>query len=208
MDCVAWRCAAVDDGPHPRGGVGQPTEGVAAVVRVLGDARHRERVHGLQHQRPHAAGEHRSVGVDPPGDAVGAEEAVVLGRLGGGPDRRVVAHHHLGQLVGEAASDRGDDEGGELTRRPEVEWSATVGARACVERTAAGNAAGGSARRCDEFLFLHRLICPNPGKNVASNRLTPHTRSLVTPDDPWSELTAHLERTTGLPPAVARRAGG
>ncbi len=31
---------------------------------------------------------------------------------------------------------------------------------------------------------------------------------LVTPDDPWGELTAHLERTTGLPPAVARRVVG
>ena len=53
----------------------QPAPRVAAVVGVLGDSRHGERVQRLEEQRPQAADEHRGVGVHPPDRAVLGEPA-------------------------------------------------------------------------------------------------------------------------------------
>ena len=63
---------------EPAGAV-QSSERIAPVVGVVGDARHGERVHGLQQQGPDAADDHRRVGVDLEGGAVGTEQAGVVG---------------------------------------------------------------------------------------------------------------------------------
>jgi hypothetical protein len=53
----------------------QPAPRIAAVVGVLGDAGHRQRVKRLQQQCPQAADEHRGICVYPPDRTVFAEPA-------------------------------------------------------------------------------------------------------------------------------------
>ena len=86
--------------------------GSRAVVRVLGDAGHGQRVHRLQQQGAQPADEHGAVGVDAPRHAVGPEEARVApaivdigGRPAVGPRRLAVAHDEPGHLQGEPAAE-------------------------------------------------------------------------------------------------------
>ncbi len=73
------RAVAVGDGQHVGGGGGEAGGRVVAPVAVLVDAGHRERVQRLQQQRPQRGDRRRQVRVQPPRDAVRAEEAVVGG---------------------------------------------------------------------------------------------------------------------------------
>ena len=62
----------------------QTAQWIVAIVGVIRNARHGERVQGLQEQRTKAADEHGRVGVHAPGGACGAEQA--------GVDARRVVH--------------------------------------------------------------------------------------------------------------------
>jgi hypothetical protein len=53
----------------------QPAPGIGAVIGVLRDRDHGQRVQGLEQQRAEAAGEHRGVTVDPPDGTVRREPA-------------------------------------------------------------------------------------------------------------------------------------
>ena len=72
----------VGGGADELGGAVQATPGIPAVVGVLGHAGHGPGVQRLQQQGPQAADQHRQVAVDPPGHAVGPEQAAIaLGPL-------------------------------------------------------------------------------------------------------------------------------
>ena len=52
---------------------------------MLIDTGHRQRIQRLEQEAPHATDEHRGIGVHPPGDAGGSEQARIVGagQLGG-----------------------------------------------------------------------------------------------------------------------------
>ena len=76
------RPVAVGRGQHVGGGGREPAGRVVPPLAVLVDAGHGQRVQRLQQQRPQPGDGRRQVGVQSPGDAARAEEAVV-GRIGG-----------------------------------------------------------------------------------------------------------------------------
>ena len=80
---------AFGDVDRPEGGGGEELAGplqaaprIAAVAGVPGDAGHRQRVKGLQHEGPQTADEHRRVAVDRADRRIGGEPA----RPGSGED--------------------------------------------------------------------------------------------------------------------------
>jgi RNA polymerase sigma-70 factor, ECF subfamily len=72
------------DGEEGAGAL-QPSPRVAAVVGVLGDAGHGERVQRLEKQRPQTPDEHRGIGVDAPDRTVLAEPARARSVVNPGP---------------------------------------------------------------------------------------------------------------------------
>ena len=91
-------------------GAHEPVHRTSAVLGVIGHAGHGERMHGLQEQGSDAADEHRPVGVDAPGDAVGTEQTgVALDRGGEIAHRRVVAGEQFAQAPAESEAHLADD---------------------------------------------------------------------------------------------------
>ena len=85
----------------------QPAPRIVAVVAVLRDACHRQRVQRLQQERPQATDEHRRIGVDP-ADRGALHEPPLAGRIEqlGGALGTAVAHDTRSNLVGQPVADR------------------------------------------------------------------------------------------------------
>ena len=81
------------------GGALEPAPGVAAIVGVVGDTGHRQRVQRLEQQRSEPADEHRCVGVDPSDRGIVVEPARLVGvEQFGAPCRRIGSDHPAADL--------------------------------------------------------------------------------------------------------------
>jgi hypothetical protein len=72
------RRRSVRGGTDEPTGATEPTPWVVAIVGMLGNARHRQRMERLEHEGPESADEHRGVGVHVPDGALGPEQPGIL----------------------------------------------------------------------------------------------------------------------------------